>query len=433
MKHVAVFGMGYVGCVTAACLSRDGHHVLGVDIDNDKIAALKAGMSPVAEPGLDELIREQVAAGQLEATTDVEDAIRRSEMALIAVGTPSATDGSVESHAVERVVQNIGRVLRETGQPYTVVIRSTLLPGILEERLAPLLEEAAGCELGTQVTLCNNPEFLRETTAIRDYQNPSFVLVGAAETSEAEAVFDLYQRVKGEQLVTDTRTAALVKYACNAFHALKVGFANEIGTLAREFEADGREVMKLLCRDRRLNISPAYLRPGFAFGGSCLPKDVRALTRFAQQKAICTELLNAILPSNEAHLERALKTVRETGCKRIGLIGLSFKAGTDDLRESPQVILAETLLGRGYDLKIYDPDVRVVQLVGANLTYVDVHLPHLAALLVNDPSELYEHADLLVLGTDVANELNWKTTFSGEVIDLRRDLVTAPDSLVAAQ
>ncbi|MFH1919985.1 MAG: nucleotide sugar dehydrogenase [Planctomycetota bacterium] len=433
MKRVAVFGMGYVGCVTAACMSRDGHHVIGVDIDQDKIALLKAGSSPVAEPGLAELIREQVASGRLEATNDVEAAVRRSEMALVAVGTPSAADGSVESHAVERVVQTIGRELRGTDRRYAVVVRSTLLPGILEQRLAPLLEEAADCQLGTEITLLNNPEFLRETTAIRDYDDPPFVLVGADAPDQADDALALYDRVEAERIVTDTRTAALVKYACNAYHALKIDFANEIGTLGRAFGADGQEVMRILCRDTHLNVSTAYLRPGFAFGGSCLPKDVRALTRFAQQNAIRTELLSAILPSNEAHLERALRMIREAGCKKIGLVGLSFKAGTDDLRESPQVILAETLLGRGYDMRIYDPGVRMTQLVGTNLTYVDLHLPHLAALLVDEPKEFFEHAEMLVLGTDVANELEWQSVFAGEVVDLRRDLVAASAPMVAIQ
>ena len=432
MKSVAVFGMGYVGCVTAACMSRDGHRVIGVDVDREKIAALEAGRSPVAEPGLDRLIRAEIAAGRLEATRDVAGAVGESEIALVAVGTPSAGDGSVQTGAVERVVESIGKALRGSDRPYTVVIRSTLLPGILEERLAPLLEDAAGCAAGTgRIALCNNPEFLRETTAIRDYDDPPFVLVGAGDPSEAEPILQLYHRVKAERFVTDTKTAALVKYACNAFHALKIDFANEIGTLARAFGADGQEVMRLVCCDRRLNVSPAYLRPGFAFGGSCLPKDVRALTRFAQQQAIRTELLNAILPSNQSHLDRALRMIREAGHRKLGLVGLSFKAGTDDLRESPQVILAETLLGRGYDLKIYDPGVRLTKLVGTNLSYIDMHLPHLAALLTDDPNDLAQHADVLVLATDVAEERDWPVLCRGEVIDLRRDLV-APRPVLAA-
>lgn len=429
MKRIAVFGMGYVGCVTAACLSRDGHSVIGVDVDAAKIASLQAGIPPVSEPGLAELISEQVSAGRLCATTDLARAVRESDMALIAVGTPSASDGSVETGALERVMRNLGQALHGIDRPYRVVVRSTLLPGILEERLAPVLEEAAGCQIGQTITLANHPEFLRETTAIRDYDRPPFILVGADDPESAQAVFELYDKIEAERLAVDTRTAALVKYACNAFHALKVAFANEIGTLAREFAADGQEVMRLLCKDSRLNISPAYLRPGFAFGGSCLPKDVRALVRFAQKQAIDTALLDSIVPSNEAHIERSLKRIRESGCRRVGLVGLSFKAGTDDLRESPFVILAESLLGRGYDLKIYDPGVHVTRLVGRNLAYVDTHLPHLAALLVEAPGELFKHAELLVLGTDIANGIDWQTLFTGETIDLRRDLVVAPASV----
>jgi len=431
VKRVAVFGMGYVGCVTAACLSRDGHQVIGVDVDQGKIASLEAGVPPVSEPGLAELIANEVSSGRLRATCDVAQAVEQSEMALVAVGTPSAADGSVETRALERVMHSLGEALRSVNRPYTVVVRSTLLPGILEDRLAPILEKSTGCELGGSITLCNHPEFLRETTAIRDYDRPPFILVGASETDSAQKVFELYEKIEAERLTVDTRTAALVKYACNAFHALKVSFANEIGTLARQFGADGQEVMRLLCKDTRLNVSPAYLRPGYAFGGSCLPKDVRALVRFAQQQAIDTALLNAIVPSNEAHIERSMAMIREAGCRRIGLAGLSFKAGTDDLRESPLVILAESLLGRGYELKIYDPGVHLTRLVGRNLAYVDTHLPHLAALLVDDAGELVRHAELLVLGTDVANGIDWQTLFTGDIIDLRRDLVvaTAPVSV----
>jgi GDP-mannose 6-dehydrogenase len=423
MQRVAVFGMGYVGCVTAACLSRDGHQVTGVDVDEDKIAAVVRGVSPVFEPGLDDLIQQTVTAGTLTATTDSNTAVENSEIALVAVGTPSLDDGSVETFAVERVIESIGRSLRGSKRSYTVALRSTLLPGLLEEKLAPLLEQAADCRLGERIVLCNHPEFLRETTAIRDFDDPPFILVGAESAADAQPVLNLYGGSSAERIVTDTRTSALVKYACNAFHALKIDFANEIGALARSFGADGRDVMQIVCRDTRLNISTAYLKPGFAFGGSCLPKDVRALTRHAQQQALRTEVLNAILPSNSAHLERALKAIRETGLRRVGLVGLSFKAGTDDLRESPLVILAETLLGRGYDLKIYDPGVRVAQLTGTNLAYVDRHLPHLARLLDDNPDELYRHAELLILGTDVAGALDWQTAYTGEVFDLRRDLV----------
>lgn len=426
MARVAVFGMGYVGCVTAGCLARDGHEVIGVDINADKVAMLQAGRAPVAEPGLDALLQQGVARGALRATGDVAEAVAATDMALVSVGTPSAADGSVDSRAVEGVVRQIGECLLTRHQKYVVVIRSTLLPGVLEERLAPLLNDACGGRLGVGVHLCNNPEFLRETTAIRDYDHAPFVLIGCSEAHVAERVNDLYQHVQAETIITDTRTAALVKYACNAFHALKVAFANEIGTLARSFGADGRRVMDIVCKDKQLNISPAYLRPGFAFGGSCLPKDVRALTRAAQQRAIATDVLSAILPSNEAHLKRAIALIQAGGVRRVGLVGLSFKADTDDLRESPLVHLAETLLGRGYPLKIYDPGVRLVNLVGRNLHFVDQHLPHLSALLVNDPCELYRFAELLVLGNDVADQLNWREAYAGPVIDVRCDLVVAP-------
>lgn len=429
MARVAVFGMGYVGCVTAACLGRDGHRVIGVDIDAEKVAAVNSGRSPVAEPGLTDLMREQVAAERLTATTLVASAVRGTEIGLVSVGTPSSPDGGIDLRAIVNVVGEIGGSLRGSGQQYTVVVRSTLLPGLLEERVLPVLEAELGERIGDRVRLCNNPEFLRETTAIRDYDRPPFVVVGSADPAWANDVFALYEKIDAHRVTTDSRTAAMVKYACNAFHAVKVVFANEIGSLARALGADGREVMRIACCDTQLNVSPAYLRPGFAFGGSCLPKDVRALARFAQREAIGIELLDAVLPSNQAHIDRAFRLIRETDRRKIGLVGLSFKADTDDLRESPQVILAETLLGRGFDLRIYDPSVRVGGLVGRNLAYIDHRLPHLAALLVENPQELYTHAELLVLGTDVAERIDWKTEFDGPVIDLRCDLV-APTSRV---
>ncbi len=424
MARVAVFGLGYVGCATAGCLCRDGHTVIGVDISADKVDLINSGRAPVAEPGLDALLAEGVESGRLRATSAIRDAVRESELALVAVGTPSRADGSVDSRAVETVVRQIAEALRGCSSELVIVIRSTLMPGVLEERLAPILDEVLGSESGTRVQLCNNPEFLRETTAIRDYQNPPFVLVGAADPEAAARVLGLYEGIDAESIVTDTRTAALVKYGCNAFHALKVAFANEMGTIAQALEADGQRVMEILCRDTSLNISPAYLRPGFAFGGSCLPKDVRALTRLSQERAIAAQVLGAILPSNEAHIARAVRRIQRSGARRIGIAGLSFKSGTDDLRESPLVTVAETLLGRGYALQIYDPGVRMVNLVGSNRHYVDEHLPHLSSLLVDDPQSLFEHAELLVLGNGIADTLDLEAGYAGEVLDLRRDLVT---------
>ncbi len=420
--RIAVFGLGYVGSVSAACLARDGHEVVGVDVDPTKVALIQKGQTPVEEPGLGELLSEQRRRETLTATTELEFAVRTTDVAVIAVGTPSRPDGSVRYDAAVAVVRDIGRVLADSDQSYLIVVRSTLLPGILEEHIIPELENALGEPVGGRVRICNHPEFLRETTALKDYDRPPFIIIGTDDDEVAGTVFSFYDGIEAERIQTDTRSAAMIKYACNAFHALKVDFANEIGVLSKAMGADGQCVMNIVCRDRQLNISPAYLRPGFAFGGSCLPKDVRALSRFAQQQAIRTDLLEAILPSNQAHLERALDEIRSLDVRRVGMIGLSFKAGTDDLRESPQVWLAEQLIGRGYELKIYDPVVQVSRLVGQNLAFVDRHLPHLAKLLVKDPEEAAD-TDLLILATNVADDVAWDTLFAGPVFDLRCDLV----------
>ena len=427
MKRIAVFGIGYVGAVTAACLSQDGHRVVGVDIDASKVTEFNAGISPVSEPGLDEILKTEVAAGRLRATTVVREAVSESEISLVAVGTPSGEDGSVSFDVVVEVVRAIGECLRESGQAHHVVIRSTLLPGILEEVIRPALESAAGRPVGDGLVLCNNPEFLRESTAVRDYYNPPYVLVGAACEQDAAPIVEMYQAVDTEKIITDTRTASLVKYACNAYHAVKVAFANEIGSLAKTLGADGHGVMNLVCRDKKLNVSAAYMRPGFAFGGSCLPKDLRALTRFAEQKALRVNLLASVLPSNESHLKRALKLIRDTGIRQIGVVGLSFKAGTDDLRESPMVDVVETLLGWGCDIKIYDPNVMLGRLRGRNLAFVDRHLPHLANLLVPQSQMVLRHAELLILGTDVAGEIEAIRDFRKPIIDLRSDLASRPE------
>jgi GDP-mannose 6-dehydrogenase len=405
-------------------MARDGHQVYAVDVNADKIRTLAAGQSPIREPGLEALIATQVNSGRLKPTTNSADAVTASDIGMITVGTPSANDGSVSLTALNRVLETIATQLNERPKAYTIVVRSTLLPGLLEDLLLPQLKRLLGDALGTSVTVVNHPEFLRETTAIADYNHPPFIIVGAENESAARPVLELYQSIDAPHVVTDTRTAALVKYACNAFHALKIGFANEIGAVAHRLGANGQEIMRIACMDRQLNISPAYLRPGFAFGGSCLPKDVRALTRYAQHNALATEILSAILPSNQSHLGRALERISELKTKKVGLVGLSFKAGTDDLRESPQVTLAETLLGRGYDLRIYDPDVRVDGLVGSNLNYIDQHLPHLARWLVDDVQELFGHAELLVLATGVADRIAWAEA-EKLVIDLRKDLVNA--------
>jgi GDP-mannose 6-dehydrogenase len=419
---IAVFGMGYVGCVTAACLSRDGHDVIGADIDASKVDELNRGAAPVSEPGLTELVAAQTRDGRLRATTSVDEAVRGSELALVAVGTPSTADGAVGTRAVRSVIASIGQSLRGATQPYCVVVRSTLLPGILEEELSPLLERESGRRIEPgDLALCNNPEFLRESCAIEDHDHPPFIIIGAASVEQAQPLIELYRGQASNPIVTDTRTAAMVKYACNAFHALKVAFANEIGSIAKLAGADGHKVMDLLCGDRKLNISRAYLRPGFAFGGSCLPKDLRAITRLVEQRGVELDLIPSILPSNRNHINRGIAAIVAHGQQRVGLIGLSFKKDTDDLRESPLVTLAESMIGRGFDVRIYDPCVQTARLRGRNLAYVDRHLPHLARLLVTDPQDLFDHAQLLVLGSQVADSIDL-TNFHSDVLDLRRDL-----------
>lgn len=420
---VSVVGMGYVGCVTAACLSRDGHQVVGVDVDTGKVDAVNRGVSPIFEPGLEELLSQQVRSGRLAATTDLQQSIEGSDVVLIAVGTPSSNDGGINTTALQRVIEQVGRAAKGRQEDLVVVVRSTLLPGMLEELLAPILWKESGATPGGPLHLCNNPEFLRETTAIADYDHPPYVLVGADDEFAATATLALYENLDCEKIVTNPRVAAMIKYTCNAFHALKVGFANEIGTLAKTFDADGIEVMDIVCKDTQLNISKAYMRPGYAFGGSCLPKDVRALARHAQREGVQVDLIQSLLPSNQSHLQRSVKMVRSSGKRKIGLVGLSFKAGTDDLRESPQVILAETLIGQGCDLRIFDPDVRVTQLVGSNRHYIDEKLPHLAKLLSDSPEEILEHSELLIVATKIVDRLTGFEGFEGPVIDLRRDLV----------
>lgn len=414
-QHIAIFGLGYVGCVTAACLARDGHRIIGVDINLGKVDRIRQGLAPITEPGIEGLISQAVASGGLTATGDTAEALASCSMAILTVGSPSLPDGSVDTSAISNVFHEI-LAHRDPRQDLLIIIRSTMLPGLLEEELQPLLENHAGCRV------CYYPEFMREGTAIEDFDHPAICVVGGA-AEDCQRVTELTKRRPPEVVHTDTRTAALVKYASNAFHALKVSFANEIGVLSQCLGVDGIEVMRILCMDRQLNTSAAYLKPGFAFGGSCLPKDVRALARKAQILATQTPVLDAILRSNQEHLERAVRLVAASGTKRIGLVGLAFKSDTDDLRESPNVLLAETLIGKGYDLRIFDPCVQAGGLVGKNKRFVDEHLPHLGRLLCEDVDELFEFAHLLVLGTSVPGPVDIER-FSGPILDLRKALVS---------
>ena len=394
--RVSVFGLGYVGCVTAACLAKAGHQVLGVDINAEKVAMVNAAAPPVVEPGLGELLTEVVRAGRLRATTSSGEAVAASEVSLICVGTPSRLNGQLDVNAVIRTGQQIGEALRQRAKPHTVVLRSTVLPGTTEQYVVPALLGGAGERAALSVAV--NPEFMREGSSLRDFARPAFTLVGCGDPAAASLLRTLYEGVEAPFVHTTIRTAEMVKYATNAFHALKVCFANEVADACAALDADAQEVMRIFLMDRKLNVSEAYLRPGFAFGGSCLPKDLRALLHAARFADVSLPVLSAILPSNEAQVRRAVEAVLANRRQRIGVVGLAFKAGTDDLRESPMVALVEALIGKGCDVRIVDRDVSMARLMGANRRYIEEEIPHIASLMCASVEALLAHAQILVIG-----------------------------------
>jgi GDP-mannose 6-dehydrogenase len=400
--RIAIFGLGYVGSVSAACLSDAGHDVIGVDVDPHKLGLLRQGRSPVTEPDLDTLIGQAVDAGRLRVTDDTVEAVRQSELSLVCVGTPSRRNGSLESTHLERAIEGVGQALAAHADYHVVAIRSTLLPGILESTLVPLLERASGRTVGRDVGLCVNPEFLREGSAIRDFRKPPFTIVGESDVRAGDVLLQAYAHLDRPVRRVKPAEASMVKYACNAFHALKVAFANEVGALSQPLGIDARRVMSIFCEDHDLNISPRYLQPGFGFGGSCLPKDLRALTYVAKELDVATPLLGSVLPSNEAHIRRVVDLVLDSAKRRVALLGLSFKNGSDDLRESPFVTLAEALIGKGLSLGVCDPDVALGQLVGRNRAYIEERLPHLAQLMEADWEALVGKAEVVIVAKRLA-------------------------------
>jgi GDP-mannose 6-dehydrogenase len=396
--NVSVFGLGYVGSVSAASFAEDGHTVIGVDVNPEKVASLNAGRSPIVEQELDALIESNIANGRLRATTSTADAVRATDLSLICVGTPSRKNGSLDLAYLERVAEQIGEALRTKDAYHVVVVRSTVLPGTTHEVVIPALERTSGKKYGNGFGVTVNPEFLREGTAINDFRHPPLTLVGHNYRSDAEPTQALYAKVDAPFVATTIRTAEMIKYASNTWHALKVTFANEIGNLCKRLNIDSHEVMDIFCRDEKLNLSAYYMKPGFAFGGSCLPKDVRALQYRAKEVDLEVPVIQSILPSNQLQVQHALDEIIETGRKRIGLLGFSFKAGTDDLRESPIVILAEALLGKGCQLCIYDRNVSIARLVGANKAYITTQIPHLSSLLCESIDDVLERSDLIVVG-----------------------------------
>ena len=395
---VSVFGLGYVGSVSAASFASDGHEVIGVDVNADKVGAINASKSPIVEPGLDDLLARCVSEGNLRATTDTAQAIRDTDVSLLCVGTPSRKNGSLDLTYLERVSEQIGAALKHKDSYHVVVVRSTVLPGTTHSVVIPALERESGKTYGDGFGVSVNPEFLREGTALKDFRKPPLTLVGHNHAADASGTIALYQAIDAPLISTSIRVAEMMKYTSNTWHALKVCFANEIGNLCKKLGVDSHEVMDIFCRDEKLNLSPYYLKPGFAFGGSCLPKDVRALQYRAKEVDIELPMISQILPSNRLQIEHAFTQVMETGKKNIGLLGFSFKAGTDDLRESPIVILAEALLGKGLSMKIYDKNVSLARLVGANKDYIEKQIPHLSSLLCNTIDEVVVGSEVIVVG-----------------------------------
>lgn len=395
---VSVIGLGYVGCVSAACLARAGHEVVGADVNRLKVEMINDGRSPIIEPEIGELIAQAVAGKQLRATTETAEAVNGADVSLVCVGTPSNANGSLDLTYIKRACQQIGQALSGSTRYHAIVMRSTMLPGTIEGVVIPTLEVYSGKRAGRDFGVAINPEFLREGSSIYDFHHPPFTLIGADDEDVAGQVRRLYAHLDAPVVTVGIKEAEMVKYTSNCFHALKVAFANEIGNLCKQLGADSHQVMEIFCKDTKLNISPAYLKPGFAFGGSCLPKDLRAINYKARELDVEVPVLSSILASNRQQVERTVEMVLGTGRKSVGVLGLSFKAGTDDLRESPMVTLIETLLGKGLKLAIYDRDVELARLVGANKEYIEREIPHISSLMRHELDEVIESAEVVIIG-----------------------------------
>ncbi|MHC4625793.1 MAG: nucleotide sugar dehydrogenase [Planctomycetota bacterium] len=406
MSRISIFGLGYVGTVCSACFAQEGHCVIGVDVNKDKVDIINSGRSPIIEKDLESLITKSVKEGRLRATTDSREAILKSDVSLICVGTPSNNNGSLDLSYVQRVSRDIGKALMEKEDYHIVVMRSSALPGTVGSTIIPILEETSCKKAAVAFGVAVNPEFLRESSSIYDFYNPPKTVVGSLKTSDADAVAELYKGLSAPLIQTSIEVAEMIKYVDNSFHALKVTFANEIGNICRALDVDSHAVMNIFCKDTKLNISPYYLKPGFAFGGSCLPKDVRALTHKANRLDINTPVLNAIIPSNQNQISVGLRRIMSLQKRKVGILGFAFKSGTDDLRESPMVELIESLLGKGYDIRVYDKSVSLAKLYGANKRFLEERIPHVSTLMVGTIDDILAHAEVIVIGNDASEFSN---------------------------
>lgn len=395
---VSIFGLGYVGTVCAGCLAKEGHEIVGVDPVRTKVDLINSGKSPIIEVDIEEIISEAVKTGRLRATSDTAQAIADTELSFVCVGTPSQINGNLDLTHVRHVCEQVGQALKNKTGRHTVVIRSTILPGTMRQLVIPVLEENSGKKAGIDFGVCNNPEFLREGSAVADFSAPCKTVIGEVDRASGDTLAALYARFDAPLIRADVETAEMIKYIDNSWHALKIGFANEIGNLCKSFSVDAHRAMEIFCMDKKLNISPAYLTPGFAFGGSCLPKDLRALAYSAKLHDLDLPILKSILPSNELQIGRGLQLIMEKGKKRVGILGFSFKAGTDDLRESPMIEIIERLTGKGYDVRIYDKNVNVAKLVGANRDFILNRIPHITKLMVDSVDAVLQHAETVVIG-----------------------------------
>ena len=396
--RISIFGLGYVGAVSAGCLASDGHEVIGVDPYQTKVDLINKGITPIIEKDIGEMIAKTAAEGKLRATMDVREAVMGSDISLICVGTPSQLNGNLDLSYVRRVCEEIGAAIKEKDSFHVVVGRSTMLPGSMLNVVIPSLEQASGKKAGVDFGVCNNPEFLREGTAVYDYYHPPKTVIGESDSRAGDMLVELYKQMDAPMIRTDLETAEMVKYTDNNWHALKVAFANEIGNICKAVGIDGHKVMEIFCQDTKLNLSPYYMKPGFAFGGSCLPKDVRALTYKGRSLDLELPVLNAIMPSNQHQIDKAIDMIANKGKRKVGILGFAFKAGTDDLRESPIVDVIERLIGKGYELKLYDKNVNLAALTGANRDYILNHIPHISKLMVESMQEVMDFAETIVIG-----------------------------------
>lgn len=419
--NISIFGLGYVGCVSIGCLARNGHTVTGVDVSPIKVDQINTGLATIIEKDIDKIIKEEHANKRISATTDFKKAILETELSIVAVGTPSSNTGHLNLNYIFKVAENFGEVLKDKTEFHVIAIRSTVLPGT-SEKFAAIVEQFSGKKRNIDFAMVSNPEFLREGTAVEDYYNPPITLVGSEHPGAAEKIASLYRQLPAEVVITDVKVAEMMKYVNNTFHALKVSFANEIGNICSALKVDSHKVMEIFCKDKELNISPYYFKPGFAYGGSCLPKDLKGLQTLAHDLYVKTPLIESIDKTNQLQISRAVEMIQASGIRRLGFLGLSFKAGTDDLRNSPAVALIETLLGKGYEIAIYDRNVHLSKLTGTNKEYIDTHIPHLSKLMKPTIKELFENSDLIVVNNREQEYLDTLMNLETEhpVIDMVR-------------